>query len=222
MWETEDKEIHGRKVKVFKGLHNSLRDFWESTKVSLSCRKVAPAVRGRIDTSAQRRSSVNIQVFGAREYIIYEQERITYSQAHEQVKIYANLLHRRGIRKGDRVAILMRNIPEWLLAFWACHSIGAVVVAVNAWSSLDSILHCITRSEAKLLFVDEERMQVLQDSVQELKKGGCDTNLVARAGKKPPSGFEDLNEALKGSETSVPSVEIGPDVSSVSLLPFFM
>lgn len=58
MWETEDLKIHGREVKVFKGLHRSLRDFWESTKVRVGCRKVAVKVRGEIDSSAHHLCSV--------------------------------------------------------------------------------------------------------------------------------------------------------------------
>ncbi len=47
------------------------------------------------------------------------------------MRALAHLLHERGISKGDRVAIGMRNYPEWVLAFWACQSIGAVAVTLE-------------------------------------------------------------------------------------------
>lgn len=105
----------------------------------------------------------------------------------------------------------MRNIPEWLLAFWACHTLGAVVVAVNAWAPLDSVLHCLANSQSKLVFVDEERAEVLKDSLAALEKGGCTTRFVARSRKQLPRGFEHLGEALKGCEAVVSSVEIDPE-----------
>jgi hypothetical protein len=48
------------------------------------------------------------------------------------------LVHRCGVKKGDRVAISMRNYPEWIFAFTAVLSIGAVAVAMNAhWQAED-------------------------------------------------------------------------------------
>ena len=72
-------------------------------------------------------------VFSDREFLIYDDERWTYADLHQRVRALAHLLHDRNIRKGDRVAIGMRNYPEWVLAFWACQSIGAVAVTLNAW-----------------------------------------------------------------------------------------
>lgn len=77
------------------------------------------------------------QVFGDKDYIVYDQDRLTYTQSHVQVERIANFLRSRGCVKGDRIAIVMRNFPEWITTFWAIHSIGAVSVAVNAWSLPD-------------------------------------------------------------------------------------
>jgi long-chain acyl-CoA synthetase len=50
------------------------------------------------------------------------------------VRALAHLLHDRyGVGHGDRVAIAMRNYPEWVVAYWATVSIGAAVVGMNAW-----------------------------------------------------------------------------------------
>lgn len=60
-----------------------------------------------------------VKVFGPRDYVVYEQERISYEEAHRRVAVIANMLQKEfGIKKGDRVAIAMRNLPEWLLTFW--------------------------------------------------------------------------------------------------------
>ena len=52
------------------------------------------------------------QQFADRDYIVYQGERVTYAQAHAQVETLAELFRQRGVVKGDRVAIVMRNYPE--------------------------------------------------------------------------------------------------------------
>ncbi len=67
--------------------------------------------------------------------LVYDQERITFAQAHEKVASIANsLIERFDVRPGDRVAIAMRNYPEWPLAYWATVSIGATVVEERWWT----------------------------------------------------------------------------------------
>lgn len=56
------------------------------------------------------------QAFADKEYLVYEGERLTYAQTHERVLRLASLLHARGVKKGDRVAIAMRNVPEWAIS----------------------------------------------------------------------------------------------------------
>ena len=67
------------------------------------------------------------------EYLIYGEERMTYGQAHTQVDALASYLTSVGVGHGDRVALSMRNYPEWALAYWATLKIGAAVVGMNAW-----------------------------------------------------------------------------------------
>jgi long-chain acyl-CoA synthetase len=69
-------------------------------------------------------------------YLVYEDERTTFA---EHYRIACTLAHRLidefGVEQGDRVAIVMRNLPEWVMAFWAITLTGAVVVPLNAWWS---------------------------------------------------------------------------------------
>ncbi len=66
------------------------------------------------------------------EYLVYDEERWTYTQTHEEVASVANWLVSQGIKPGDKVAVAMRNYPEWVIAYWAILSIGAVCVGMNA------------------------------------------------------------------------------------------
>ena len=102
---------------------------------------------------------VNSAGHGGKEYLIYGKERYTYSQAHEIVASVANWLQSNGVTPGERVAIAMRNYPEWMLAYWATVSIGAVVVGMNSWWVADEMKYGLNDSKPKILICDEERLQ---------------------------------------------------------------
>ncbi|MEM8496701.1 MAG: class I adenylate-forming enzyme family protein [Pseudomonadota bacterium] len=96
---------------------------------------------------------------GDADYLVYQDERWTYARAHEQVASIANYLVTNGIGKDDKVAIAMRNYPEWLLSFWAIVCIGAVPVGVNAWWVAEELEYGLNDSDTKLLICDRERLQ---------------------------------------------------------------
>ena len=67
--------------------------------------------------------------YGDRDYVVYEDERYTYAEIDAQVRALAHHLRDvHGVGSGDRVAIAMRNYPEWVVGYWATISIGAAVV----------------------------------------------------------------------------------------------
>ena len=67
-------------------------------------------------------------------YLVYEDERYSYAEIDAQVRALAALLRdRHGVGRGQRVAVAMRNYPEWVVSYWATVSLGAAVVGVNAW-----------------------------------------------------------------------------------------
>ena len=62
------------------------------------------------------------------------------------------------VAPGDRVAIAMRNLPEWSLAFWAASAAGAVVVPLNAWWTGPELEYGLADSGTVVAFVDGERL----------------------------------------------------------------
>ena len=103
-FEIIEAEVLGRPMKVYKNAPPSAREFWLSTAA-----------------------------FGPRDYLVYQDERLTYAQAHDQVRAVTAWLWEQGVRPGDRVAIAMRNYPEWMLIYWACLCLGVAAVGTNAW-----------------------------------------------------------------------------------------
>ena len=106
--------------------------------------------------------------YADREYLIYEDERLTYAQAHDRVNALGNWLIAQGVNSGDRVAIAMRNYPEWLLSYWATLSIGATVVGMNAWWTGPEMLYALNDSEPKAIILDEERLATFNEIRQQL------------------------------------------------------
>ncbi|PFH52707.1 hypothetical protein AMATHDRAFT_73844 [Amanita thiersii Skay4041] len=133
--ELETRLINGTLYRVYKNLWPSLRVFWLAT------------------------SSLHADT----EYLVFENQRLTFAQAFQRsvkaASIYRNVF---GIQKGDRVAICSRNYPEYLVAFWACHLIGAVAVLANAWLPSEVLKHCFAHTQSKLIIVDAERADKLE------------------------------------------------------------
>ena len=97
---------------------------------------------------------------GDKTYIVYEDERLSYAEVHASVRSLADYLHNTcGVGSGDRVAIAMRNYPEWVIAYWATVSIGAAVVGMNAWWTSTEMEFGLSDSRPKVLIADDERFE---------------------------------------------------------------
>ena len=102
------------------------------------------------------------RMHGQREFTIHDDERVTYEANFRAIANLATKLREMGIGKGDRVALAMRNLPEWPVIFFATVSIGAIMVPLNAWWTAGELEYGVVDSGAKLLIVDDERHQRLQ------------------------------------------------------------
>ena len=91
-------------------------------------------------------------------YIVYNKRRISYEQFLINInKIAHSLKNNFHIRKGDKVAIVMRNYPEYLMCLMGIIRAGGVVVLLNAWWTEKELLFGFKDSGAKLAFVNSER-----------------------------------------------------------------
>lgn len=103
--ELETRVIDGRVQRVYKNLWPSLRAFWLWASTE----------------------------FQNETYIVYETQRLTFGETFTQSLAMATLLKDvYNVQKGERVAICSRNVPEYLVTWWACHLLAAVTVLVNA------------------------------------------------------------------------------------------
>lgn len=147
---------------------------------------------------------------GDRVFLVYEDERMTFEEHFRASAHLADVLVERfGIEKGDRIAIAMRNFPEWALAFWAITAAGAVVVPLNAWWTGAELEYGLADSGSRLAFLDSEREERLAGHLPEC----VESVIVARAETEPSDGhlrFEDvLGEVPEDAE--LPDVDLDTD-----------
>ena len=100
---------------------------------------------------------------GEATFLVYEDERTSFA---EHYRIACTLARRLAdefdITPGDRVAIAMRNLPEWIMAFWAITLTGAVVVPLNAWWAGEELRYGLEDSGSKVAFVDTQRAETIR------------------------------------------------------------
>ena len=139
-------------------------------------------------------------------FLVYEDERRSFEETHNTVSRIAQLLvSRYGIKKGDRVAISMRNFPEWVQAFNAATSIGAIAVPMNSLWQVEEMEFAIKDCEAKVLFADQERLDRLARIQAPL-----DLEVIAIR-PQADSGSHDLAELLSDMPPcDMPQVDLSP------------
>jgi long-chain acyl-CoA synthetase len=175
-YELEQMMIRGRSLRVFKNAPVSLRELFA-------------------DAASDKT------------FIVYETDRLTFAEAWAKAGRIGGLLVRDyGVQPGDRVAISMRNYPEWILAFMAVTSIGAIAVAMNALWQPDEMAYGLSDSGAKVLFADQERLDRLAQVATPV-----DVKVIAvRATESVRSA--DLNTLLAAAgELNMPLASIAPD-----------
>jgi long-chain acyl-CoA synthetase len=147
--------------------------------------------------------------FGDRMFLVFGETRWTFNDFGIRVRRLAGYLQEDlGISKGDRVAIGMRNYPEWVVCFWATQYIGAVAVPLNAWWTGHELSYALSDSDAQVLIVDEERWERVRD----LEVTGGAKFLLCRATPQQDARVTALETVLEGPDRkSVVVVDIEPD-----------
>ena len=99
------------------------------------------------------------RMYGARDFLVYENDRATYESFYRASIAVAEELQRQGVKKGTRVAIIMRNLPEWAAAFYGAAILGAIVTPLNAWWMGPELEYGLVDSGTEVAFVDAERLE---------------------------------------------------------------
>ena len=178
IFELIDAEVRGVKTRVFKN---------------------APAHLGQLFAGSR--------AHGDKPFLVYENETFTFTQAMDRIDALASLLvNTYGVKKGDRVAVAMRNFPEWVMSFAAIISVGAINVSMNSWWTEDEMDFALEDSGATVLICDQQRFDIGAASC--VKKNI--KVLVVRAEKPLPAGIDKWEDVLPLGDAH-PGADIQPD-----------
>ena len=173
-YELVDAVVGGRTVRVFRHAPASMRALYEQTASDLP-------------------------------FLAYQDEHWTFAQAWQAAaRIGHVLVHDCGVKHGDRVAIAMRNYPEWVLAFTAITAIGAVAVGMNAHWQADEMAYALADCDARVVFADSERLQ-------RLEQGTALQVLAVRTDKLPPGARSLAALTAAVGDVPMPPADIAPD-----------
>ncbi|WP_417513239.1 class I adenylate-forming enzyme family protein [Minwuia sp.] len=176
--------VFGRPCRVFKNAPATLRDLYADNRSDLP-------------------------------FLVYGDARLSFEQAWQAAMTLAHrLVDDFGVRPGDRVAISMRNYPEWIIAFKAVTSIGAIAVAMNAHWQSDEMAFALNDCRPSVLVADRERLERL---------AGCETvpdglRVIAVRADDIPASAVRWDDLMAGPvATGMPDVPMQPDDDAIML-----
>ena len=114
------------------------------------------------------------------EWLVQGEARYTFGEHDRLARVVAANLARLGVERGDRVALCSANNPEWVVTWWACAILGAVVVPLNAWWKTEELEFGISDSGAKVLVADARRAALVPQATDHVFEiGGSFAELVS-------------------------------------------
>jgi steroid-24-oyl-CoA synthetase len=185
MFEMTETEVRGIPMRVFAQAPPSMRFVWE-------------LATGYAD----------------RTYLVFEDERYTYAEIDAQVRSLAHHLRdAHGVGSGDRVAIAMRNYPEWVVAYWATVAVGAAAVGMNAWWTGPEMRYALEDSRPKVLVADTERVERVAPLLDELRAGAPLHLVTVRYDGELPGDAARWDDVVRPDEAppGLPPADIDPD-----------
>ena len=137
----------------------------------------------------------------------YYRREITWNVFNEKANRFANLLIERGIRKGEKVGILLMNCLEWLPIYFGILKTGALAVPLNFRYSADEIKYCVELAEIDILVFGPEFIGRVEEIADEISKG----RLLYFVGDGCPGFAEDYNAHTANCSSQSPKIDVNDD-----------
>ena len=137
----------------------------------------------------------------------YYRREITWDVFNEKANRFANLLIERGIKKGEKVGILLMNCLEWLPIYFGILKTGALAVPLNFRYSADEIKYCVELAEVDILVFGPEFIGRVEEIADEISKG----RLLYFVGDGCPGFAEDYNAHTANCSSQSPKIDVNDD-----------
>ena len=137
----------------------------------------------------------------------YYRREITWNVFNEKANRFANLLVERGIKKGEKVGILLMNCLEWLPIYFGILKTGALAVPLNFRYSADEIKYCVELAEIDILVFGPEFIGRVEEIADEISKG----RLLYFVGDGCPGFAEDYNAHAANCSSQSPKIDVNDD-----------
>src|SRR4051812_9839405 len=135
------------------------------------------------------------------DWVVQGDQRLTVGEHDRRARVLAQSLAALGVGRGDRVALVSANVPEWVVTFWAVAILGATLVPLNAWWKAEELEFGLGDSGAKVLIADARRLAVIADRLSEIPA-------LAHAFE---IGSEPFAKLLAGDDPGMPDAPIDED-----------
>jgi len=153
--------------------------------------------------SILRRGASN---FPEKPALVFGNERINYAELNRRVNCLANGLLKLGLKKGDRVAVLLHNCPEFIEIYFACAKSGGICVPINNLLKQKELLQIFEYIKPRFLIFDKDFDQIVQSTVPESKS--IEFPIALDDASAAPTHYRDLADGGEGGE---PDVHISDD-----------
>jgi fatty-acyl-CoA synthase len=137
--------------------------------------------------------------FPEREALVGDGRRYSYAAVREKVRAFAKGLHALGVRKGDMIAILMGNKPQWIIADLAICSLGAIMVAINTWVTSRELGYVLAHSDSSTLIASDRFLKqdyfAILNGLEPLTQSAPRLKRIIHTGARPycdSIGFDDV------------------------------
>ena len=137
----------------------------------------------------------------------YYRREITWNVFNEKANRFANLLVESGIKKGEKVGILLMNCLEWLPIYFGILKTGALAVPLNFRYSADEIKYCVELAEIDILVFGPEFIGRVEEIADEISKG----RLLYFVGDGCPGFAEDYNAHTANCSSQSPKIDVNDD-----------
>ena len=139
--------------------------------------------------------------------VAHYRREITWNVFEEKANRFANMLLGRGVKKGDKVAILLMNCLEWLPIYFGILKTGALAVPMNFRYSSDEIKYCLDLSETDILVFGPEFIGRVEEIAEEISKN----RLLFYVGENCPTFAEDYGSLTANCSSKSPNIKLTDD-----------